>query len=293
MKLNIYQKGIILIFILALLAFVILFIPYRIESKSFSIYEYKTTTNIIYDSIFSTNTNIDMSRLKFIFETSIILFIALIMLFSNVKEPDFTSDKTKTIIKREIKYLFLVIATGILTNGYIAYYNCQNEVKLKLIEVNTSRKINFETRKQLFTEKKEIRDNLAEKLNNFDWGENANTDTIMNFLFLNRNDLNWQLYFFGELSDWFKNYYELKNVADFVLLIESTQYSEIEQEYYNNYLDVLSEIKRDQEWLQNNKYTYRFDMVKLIIQNMLYSVIFFFVFRHLFYLGIKLKKYLR
>jgi hypothetical protein len=292
MKFNIYQKGIISIFILALLAIITLFIPYRIESKLLEFYEYKTTTKIIYDSIFSTNTNIDMSRLKFIFETSIIIFIALLLLFSNAKEPDFSSDKIKTKIKREIKYLFLVIATGILTNAYIVYCNYQNEVKLKLIEVNTSRKINFETRKQFFTERKELRDNLAEKLNNFDWGENSNTDTIMNFLFTNRNDQQWKSYFFGELSDWFKSSYGLKNTDDFGLLIENAQYDEKEQECYNTYLDVLSEIKSDENWLKTHRYIYRFEMAKQITFNIFYSIILFFLIRHLFYLGIKLKNYL-
>lgn len=98
MKPNIFQKGIIFIYILLIVVCAIFFIPYKIYNIP---YNNKYGLNISYGPIWSQHDIIDYKRLILEIFFGSIIFVGLLILFRGDKKFDFNSRETKKNIKKE------------------------------------------------------------------------------------------------------------------------------------------------------------------------------------------------
>lgn len=215
-KLNDLQKIIVVIYLIILTTLCVFYLPF--ESG-------------VFDSIWSENKNIDVIKLL------ILILVITVTSIISIKFADsfnnYSEEKRKIIIKREIKLFLLLIFINIsflLSFISINLYNKSLEFEIKnKIELTKTELYNIAV-------KKEIRRNFWNHCSPvFDMSEfdgytfDERRNSFWNFMEKNKENEDWARYFISNLRKYTINYFEIKTPKEFIKFIENNSFSLTEE----------------------------------------------------------------
>lgn len=218
MKPNAFQKILSLIYLFLLAVSCIFYVPFRNNYGRYKI-------AIIYDAIWSDNSNIDLYRIGIYL---ILLSVSFYFLYRYLNKM---SDLDKTIYKRKAKselITFLIFIAG--TFGCLLFLNCSNginQIRKK------SLKEDIQKTQFLISEKSAKREAKRINRSNF-WDESQKTFDLDQFnnkiqtywdgIIKRKSDTVWLNSFYGKFPNYSLKQLNIKNVDDLKQFLENNTY---------------------------------------------------------------------
>lgn len=218
MKPNVFQKILSLIYLFLLAVLCIFYVPFR---NTYGRYE----TEIIYDTIWSDNSNIDLYRIGIYL---ILLSVSFYFLYRYLNRMN---DLEETIYKRKAKFelvTFLVFISGIVISLlFLNSSNVINQMRKKSLTMDIQQTQSLISEKSLKREAKKSnrKDFWDESEKIFDLEEfDNNIQNYWDLLMKKRNDVVWMNSFYEKFPSYSLTQLNLKSAIDLKQFIENNTY---------------------------------------------------------------------
>jgi len=231
MKINVFQKILSLLYLIIILIICIFFIPFKKSIDKFD-------TKVIFDAIWTDNSNIDLYRLfLMLFPLSIIFYFIFIYLSKiNVDDQSSYKNKAKTEVRIFVVFILSLVATVLI----FIFINLVNHIRVNIIDnkvYSTNLFINensvkLNARRDFFISSKYYY-NLEEYDNN--------VSKYWDFLMKSKNDDDWLNYYYDNFDVNTLMEFDINNPTELHLFIVKNSFTAKDWENFK----IIENLKED------------------------------------------------
>lgn len=293
MKINFFQKTTLVTFIVCLTVFSIWFVPYREITTIYHGHHKTYEKEIIFDSLFSNNYNIDLYRTSIILILIVLFFATTFLLLSKLPNPDFNNPEIKKKVKREFFYLCYLTAILIGANAYCYIKNFVYLIKIDNQESCHKQISEIEETNTYFTEKRNSRTDFFNAMEeSFDIKNDSTPDLLIKVMSDSAGKVKWDVVF-NRINVYFKQRYDLKDSLEIENFVHNLKYSQKDSTLLEKLNKLNLERSESIDYTKWNPYLYKNDFVRIIFKAGIIGFLILFVGRALYYKFKVFIKYLK